>query len=52
MFYGEKDSKNHFIFKKLHHFAQTAQKHTSYSRNEIILKIGHFAKAIAKQNGQ
>ena len=52
MFYGEKDSKNHLMFKKWHHFAQTAQQLTSYSRNEIILKIGHFAKAIAKQNGQ
>ena len=43
---------------KLHHFAlqlflrKTAQKHAYYSRYDIILKIGHFAKAIAKQNGQ
>ena len=26
---------------------KTAQKNTKYSRNETILKIGHFAKAIA-----
>ena len=31
---------------------KTAQKHTEYSRNDFILKIAHFAKAIAKQNGQ
>ena len=52
MFYGEKDWKKSLNIQKWHHFAQTAQKHTSYSSKEIILKIGHFAKAIAKQNDE
>ena len=26
---------------------KTAQKHTKYSGNDTILKVGHFAKAIA-----
>ena len=28
---------------------KTARKHTKYSRNETILKIGHLAKAIAHE---
>ena len=34
---------------------KTAQKHAYYKKNDSMLKsgkIGHFAKAIAKQNGQ
>ena len=31
--------------------AKTARQNTKYSRNERILKIGHFAKAIAHSKG-
>ena len=53
-----KGLKKHLRFKKWHNFAlqlfyaKNGSKHTWYSRNDIILKIGHLAKAIAKVNGQ
>ena len=42
-------SENHFALQLFS--GKTAEKHTQYLRNDSILKIGHFAKAIRKRNG-
>ena len=33
-------------------YREKDSKNTQYSRNDIILKIGHFTKAMTKQNGE